>query len=392
MHGKVKNGRKGVVPIIAVAVMVAVAFLTAGIFSAEINKVFSSPAPEDITVQELVLMKHYGYSYFKIKLQSNCDRMLNLRVDLIGEDGTTAATTQGVSLLPRDSVTVSSSGMFGYKFFVGNSYAVKVSGDLGASHVAECKGVEFSRNKLILLAIEEFGGTLQDSGITNSSAVLAGAEETAIRLGIPYEKVTTTARWASILANPPKGAVIINPFGGVTPVPTAGVNSPEAFLRNLSYIVGNYSWTWVHTAGEPFFIISNGQNSTRLNSDKGIQWFFNTSQVTVARSNAPQELQECVLTDSDGNSLRYFLTVTNFRDLPESMRFGYPVVIPPSGYPPTKFIFYEKDTNRNEVQTAATSFCIGSGYYVYWGGPSNLFSEYETGSLSLMLALYTNLR
>ncbi|MDI9609134.1 MAG: hypothetical protein QFX34_02510, partial [Candidatus Verstraetearchaeota archaeon] len=267
-----------------------------------------------------------------------------------------------------------------------------VSGDLGVSYLAECKGVEFSRNKLILLAIEDFGGTLKDSGITNSSALLAGAEDTAIRLGIPYEKVTTMARWTSILANPPQGVVVINPFGSVTPVPTAGVNSPEAFLRNLSYIVGNYSWTWVHVAGEPFFIVSDGQNSIRLNSDKGIQWFFDESQVVVAHSNAPEELQECVLTDSDGNSLRYFLTVTNFRNLPDSMRFGYPVVIPPSGYPPTKFIFYEKDTKNNEVQTAATSFCIGSGYYVYWGGPSDIFSEYETGSLSLMLALYTNLR
>ncbi|MEM2125055.1 MAG: hypothetical protein QXQ53_01495 [Candidatus Methanosuratincola sp.] len=396
MHGKVKNGRKGVVPIIAVAVLVAVAFLTAGIFSAEINKVFSSPTPEDITVQELVLMKHYGYAYFKITLQSNCDRMLSLKVDLIGEDGTTAATIQGVSLSPRGSVTVSSSGMFGYKFFVGNSYAVKVSGDLGVSYVAECKGVEFSRNKLILLAIEDFGGTLKDSGVTNSSAVLAGAEDAAIRLGIPYEKVTTMARWTSILANPPQGVVVINPFGSVTPVPTAGVNNPEAFLRNLSYIVGNYSWTWVHVAGEPFFILSDGNNETRLNSNggpsPGIQWFFNSTHVTVTKSNAPEELQECILTDTDGNSLRYFLTVTNSSDLPEKMSFGYPINVPSSEYPVIKFIFYEKVNKPNEIQTAGTSFFLGSGYYVYWGGPADRFNEYETGGLSLMLALYTNLR
>lgn len=101
MHGKMRKGRKGVVPIIAVAVLVAVAFLTAGIFSAEINRVFSSPTPEDITVQELVLMKHYGYAYFKITLQSNCERALNLDVSLIGEDGTTAATIRGIRLEPR---------------------------------------------------------------------------------------------------------------------------------------------------------------------------------------------------------------------------------------------------------------------------------------------------
>ncbi len=392
MHGKVKKGRKGVVPIIAVAVLVAVAFLTTGIFSAEINKVLSSPAPEDITVQELVLMKHYGYAYFKITLQSNCDRMLSLKVDLIGEDGTAAATIEGVSLAPRGSVTVDSSGIFGNKFFVGNGYAVKVSGDLGVSYLAECKGVEFSRNKLILLAIQELNGTLGGSGVTNSSALLAGAEETAIRLGIPYEKVTTMSRWFSILANPPQGSIVVNPFGSVTPAPSSGVNSPESFLRNLSYIIGNYSWTWIHVAGKPFSIISDGENSRRLTSDSGIEWFFGTSHVVVSRSNAPEELQECVLTDSDGNSLRYFLTVTSFRDLPGSMRFGYPIVIPPSSYPTAKFVFYEKDTNKNEVQTAAASLFIGSGYYVYWGGPSNYFSEYETGSLSLMLALYTNLR
>ncbi|MBC7127960.1 MAG: hypothetical protein H5T32_07110 [Candidatus Methanosuratus sp.] len=392
MHGKMRSCRKGVVPIIAVAVMVAVALLTTGIFSAEINRVFSSPAPEEITVQELVLMKHYGYAYFKITIQSNCDRTLKLNVSLIGEDGAAAATIQDISLAPRGSVTVDTSGMFGYRFFVGNSYAVKVWGDLGVSYLVECKGVEFSRNKLILLTIEGFSDSLESSGVTNSSALLAGAEDTAIRLGIPYEKVTTISRWNSILSNPPRGVVVINPFGGVTPVPTAAVDSPESFIRNLSYVVGNYSWTWVHVAGEPFFILSDGKKSTQLNSDLGIQWFFNTSQVTVAHSNAPEELQECVLTDTHGNSLRYFLTVTSFRDLPETMKFGYPMVLPPSDYPTTKFIFYEKDTTANQVQSAATSFCIGSGYYVYWGGPSDKFNEYETGGLSLMLALYTNLR
>ncbi|MCQ8892978.1 MAG: hypothetical protein NQU41_06320, partial [Candidatus Methanosuratincola sp.] len=315
-----------------------------------------------------------------------------LSVSVIGEDGLPAIRVDSVRVPPRGETTVSSSGLVGSKFFVGNGYAVKVSGgsDIGTSGVVECKGVEFSRNKLIILAIDGFSAIVGYNGVTNSSAIVAGAEDAAIRLGIPYEKVTTMSRWQSILANPMDGIMVINPYGGGTPVPPQGVDSPQQFLRNLSYIIGNHSWTWVHVGGEPFSLLSDGSRKVSLNSDNGIEWFFNTDHVTISSSNAPMELVDCVLTETDGNSLNYFLTVTNFRTLPDEMRFGYPIVLPPSDLPQTKFVFYQK--RDGDSQTAARSFIIGSGYYVHWGGPSNLLSEFETGSLSLMLALYTNLR
>jgi len=396
LHRKVNKGKKGLVPIIAVAVMVAVAFLTVGIFSAEINRVFSSPTPEDISVQELALMKHYGYAYFKVVLQSNSDKVLKLDVRVIGEDGATAAQMLGISLSPMSSVEVGASGMFGNKFFVGNSYAVKVTGDLGLSYMVECKGVEFSRNKLILLAIDDFYVDPGQTKIQNSSAIIAGAEETAIRLGIPYEKVTTISRWDSILSSPQKGLIIINPFGSVTPAPSTAVQNGSAaksFISNLGTLVGDYGWTWVHVGGEAFAQLSNGTVMIKPEGGEGtgIQSFLNSTKVTIPSSNAPMELDEQVLSDTDGNSLMYFLTVTNSTGLlPDKMRFGYPINLASSDLPPTKFVFYEK--KNGDSQTAARSVYVGSGYYVHWGGPADLLNEYDTGSLSLMLALYTNLR
>lgn len=393
MHGQVSRRKdKGIVPILAVAVLMGIAFLTTGIFAVELNRVVYNPVPEDLIIQDAMLMKHYGYASFKVTIRSNTDRELALSVSVIGEDGLPAIRVDSVRVPPRGETTVSSSGLVGSKFFVGNGYAVKVSGgsDIGTSGVVECKGVEFSRNKLIILAIDGFSAIVGYNGVTNSSAIVAGAEDAAIRLGIPYEKVTTMSRWQSILANPMDGIMVINPYGGGTPVPPQGVDSPQQFLRNLSYIIGNHSWTWVHVGGEPFSLLSDGSRKVSLNSDNGIEWFFNTDHVTISSSNAPMELVDCVLTETDGNSLNYFLTVTNFRTLPDEMRFGYPIVLPPSDLPQTKFVFYQK--RDGDSQTAARSFIIGSGYYVHWGGPSNLLSEFETGSLSLMLALYTNLR
>lgn len=390
MHGQVSRGRRGVIPILAVAVLMGIAFLTTGIFAAEVNRIVSNPTPEDVLLQDAVLMKHYGYASFKVKIQSNTDRAITLSVSVIGEDGLPAISISGVQVPPKGEANVTASGMFGHKFFVENSYAIRVSGDLGVSGIVECKGVEFSRNKLLLLAIDGFSGFVGDRGVSNATAIIAGAEDAAIRLGIPYEKVTTFSRWESILSNPPDSVIVINPFGGGTPVPPQGVDNPQAFLRNLSYIVGNHSWTWVHVGGEPFSLLSDGIRKVSLKSDSGIEWFFNSDHVTICSGNAPMELVDCILTETDGNSLNYFLTVTNFTALPEEMRFGYPIVLPPSDLPLTKFVFYQK--RNGDSQTAARSFYMGSGYYVHWGGPSNLLSEYDTGALSLMLALYTNLR
>ncbi|MEN3034803.1 MAG: hypothetical protein ABC537_00740 [Candidatus Methanosuratincola sp.] len=384
--------RKGVIPILAVAVMVSIAFLTTGIFAVELKKVVHSQVPEDLIIQDSMLMKHYGYASFKVTIKSNTDRELVLSVSVIGEDGLPAISLSGVRLSPRGETTIKHSGFFGHKFFVGNGYAIMVYGgsDIGTSGIVECKGVEFSRNKLILLDIDGFSAFIGNNGVQNSSAIIAGAEDAAVNLGIPYEKVTTISRWESILASPIDGAVVINPYGDVTPVSAWGVENKEEFLRNLRYIVGNHSWTWVHVGGVPFSILSDGARKVSLKSNEGIELFFNSNHVTISSSNAPMELVDFVLTDIDGNSLNYFLMVTNFRTLPEEMRFDHPIVLPPSELPQTKFVFYQK--RDGDSQTAARSFCIGSGYYVHWGGPSNLLSEYETGALSLMLALYTNLR
>lgn len=395
MHGQVSRRKdKGIVPILAVAVLMGIAFLTTGIFAVELNRVVYNPAPEDLIIQDPMLMKHYGYASFKVTIRSNTDRELALSVSVIGEDGLPAISVDNVRVPPRGETTVSSSGLIGSKFFVGNGYAIKVSGgsNIGTSGIVECKGVEFSRNKLIIFAIDGFSALVDNKGgVTNSSAIIAGAEDAAIRLGIPYEKVTTISRWQSLMENPVDGIIVINPYGGVTPVPPQWIEIPQQFLSNLSYIVGNHSWTWVHVGGEPFSILSDGVREKFLNpKDIGIMWFFNTDKVTTSSSKAPMELVDCVLTETDGNSLNYFLTVTNFKTLPDEMRFGYTIVLPPSDLPQTKFVFYQK--RDGDSQTAARSFCIGSGYYVYWGGPSNLLSEYETGSLLLMLALYTNLR
>ncbi|MEN3035707.1 MAG: hypothetical protein ABC537_05325, partial [Candidatus Methanosuratincola sp.] len=155
MHGQVSRRRnKGVIPILAVAVLMGIAFLTTGIFAVELNRVVYNPAPEDLIIQDPLLMKHYGYASFEVTIRSNTDRELALSVSVIGENGLPAISVDNVRVPPKGETTIGSSGLMGSKFFVGNSYAIKASGgsDIGTSGVVECKGVEFSRNKLIILA------------------------------------------------------------------------------------------------------------------------------------------------------------------------------------------------------------------------------------------------
>ncbi|MDI9644282.1 MAG: hypothetical protein QFX35_03560 [Candidatus Verstraetearchaeota archaeon] len=398
MPGKVRLFSRGEVPIIAVAMLVAISFVTTGIFSSEVMKVFSSPAPEDISIQEIRLTKHYGYVDLKLTVRSNTERPLSLKVSVIGEENREIPIAQKIQLAPSSSATVRLSGTYGRNFFVGKSYVVKVLGDLDLSYLVECKGVEISNNKIVILAIEGIGAISKGKGIDDSSAVIAGVEDTAEKLGVPYEKVTTMSRWLQIMSGSERGIIVINPYGSVIPAPTSALSNPEAYIRGLGTLVNNRGWTWVHTGGFPFGALSDGitlcsypsGGNKESGDNAGLEAFFNKDHVVTPTSNPPQLLDEEFLTDTDGNSLTYFITVTGMTGLlPSTLRFDCSINLPPSDVPQTKHVFYYKKGEPN--QTGARSFIMGSGYFVFWGGPQS-YSEYNTGCVSLMIALYTNVR
>jgi len=228
---------------------------------------------------------------------------------------------------------------------------------------------------------------------------MQGVLDTADRLGCPVTLVTTMAQWESVLANPPLGAITVNPFGGAVPAPAWAVQdeaSAEAYIRLLSETVSTYSWTWLHLGGYPFSSVTNGTASVDIGND-GAEWFFDVSRIK-AHGRGIESLDENLLTEDDGVSLNHFLSVTGNDALPDNLWFDYGIILPASDPLETKFTFYINPSGVS--QTGAMSFYLGAGYYVHWGAPiytqghseSSRLSDYESASYALMVALYTMMR
>lgn len=233
----------------------------------------------------------------------------------------------------------------------------------------------------------------------NPSQTIQGVIDTADNLGCPAILVTTMVQWESLLANPPLGAIIVNPFGGAVPAPAWALQdeaSSEAYIRLLSEVVSTYSWTWLHLGGYPFSSVTNGTNTVDIGNE-GAEWFFNVSRIK-AHGRGIELLDENLLTEDDGVSLNHFLSVTGNNALPNNLWFDYGIILPASDTPKTKFTFYMNPGGVS--QTGAMSFYLGAGYYVHWGAPiyaqghsgGSRVSDYESASYALMVALYTTMR
>jgi len=253
--------------------------------------------------------------------------------------------------------------------------------------------------------LDIIGGTAVEGGEYEVETSIApipsmqGALDTAERLGSPITLVTTLEQWDAILANPPLGAIVVNPFGGAVPASSWAVEdeaSAESYIRMLSEMVRTYSWTWVHLGGYPFSSVTNGTDTVDVGND-GAEWFFDVSRIN-AHGRGIESLEENLLTDDDGVSLNHFLSVTGNEALPGNLWFDYGIVLPSSETPDTKFTFYMNPGGVS--QAGAMSFYLGAGYYVHWGAPiytqghsdGSQVSDYDSASYALMVALYTVMR
>ncbi len=384
---------KGIAPIIAVLLMATLSIAASSLYYVEISKVMANPAPVDVSVNDMLLTKHYGYAYFSISMTSNVRDDLSLNISVIGENGDIAWTIDDVSLPAMGNMVVNDSGHYGSNFFVAKSYVVKIEGDLNLAYTVECTGVQASTGKLFILAIT----CLQHDGEIDPDATVAGLVDTAYDLGCPVKIVTTIDEWESILLDPPQGAIVTNPYGGVLPAPDWALQnaaSAEEYLKQLGAIVGTNGWTWLHTGGYPFQTISNVSDTTIVGKD-GIAYFFNVTGV-VTKGGGVSELDADFLTDDDGVNLNYFFSVTGRDPLPTKLWFDHSIVLPSSELPETKFTFYMSPSATS--QSGAISLYEGGGYYVHWGGPisksgdGQAYSDYDCASIGLMMSLYTMMR
>lgn len=384
---------KGIAPIIAVLLMATLSIVASSLYYVEISKVMMNPAPADISVNDMLLAKHYGYAYFSISMTSNVRENIDLNISVMGENGETAWVIDGVCLPALGSITINDSGHYGSHFFVAKSYVVKIEGDLSLAYTVECAGVQASTGKLFILAIDG----LPADGEIDPIATANGLIDTAYELGCPVKIVTTIDEWESILQDPPQGAIVANPYGGVLPAPDWAMKdaaSAEAYLKQLGAIVGANGWAWLHTGGYPFQTISNVSKSTIVGKD-GISYFFNVTGVQI-KGGGVSEIDADFLTNDDGVNLNYFFSVTDRDPLPSKLWFDYSVVIPSSELPATKFTFYASPSDTS--QSGAISLYEGGGYYIHWGGPikrsgdGQTYSEYDCASIGLMMALYTTMR
>ncbi len=366
--------------------MIAAALFACGVFYTEITAVAGAPSPDDLALTDMVLSKHYGHSYFNAILKSSSPEPLVVNISVIGEDGAAALTFTDVLLVPKGEAELVAEGSLGCAFTVGDTYTIKVTGDRGGALQIVCKGVEAYHGKMILFNLPGMGST-----VINYSEVERGVIDTATKLGLMYQSITSMEEWAAILANPEEGLIIVNPYGNTVPAPTEALSNPQSFITGLGETVSENGWTWVHVGGMPFQKLSDGTSTVQIENGQGIQWFFGSDKVNVNGGDGQEFLQD--LTDDDGTSLNYFLEVSGFEPnpLPQKMKFDYAIVTAASELPETKYTFYK---SPGQSHAGARSFYVGDdgGYYIHWGAPTNNFDSYQSGAISLMLALYTNTR
>jgi len=154
---------------LAVATVIMVAISSAGVLSNQVSSILRNSNIEDVKFADVVLMKHYGYTYFKGTLKSNADVPLTPNVSVVGEDGKTVMTFPNTYIAPKGEVTLSTEGWAGGNFTVGSDYLVKVTQDRCTAMQTNCKGVEISGGSLILLQIPGISESIPDppsGGIT----------------------------------------------------------------------------------------------------------------------------------------------------------------------------------------------------------------------------------
>ena len=408
-HITLMNIRIAISPIVIAVVLTAIVVAVASIYYAQLTSL-SHLSASALEIVDAKLIKHYGYVRLILKVYNGNDNSVDIVTKLYTEFKETISKIDKIP--PKTTKTIIIEGRYGHKFLVGKKYIVEVMGLRGGDSDitdVECKGIQLFNGQVLILApttmlhiipnMHEYG---HGGSITNVSEVVSGILEIVEELGVPTRVIDNLEDWKYIVEHPAeyKNAMVINPFGGIVPVPTEYLDSEEEIYEFIEKIGNNtrrYGWIWTHTTGYPFYYASDGSKGVPLYKRNGIGFrkFLGIEKKWSLVCHGISDEQHYMQTGTYGiPDLRTWikeLGYSNIADkITDTMRIRYSLKLRriPQEWINT-LIYLKEHGNQGERRSGALVLNLGKGLYVHWGSPYFIqFSDKELGELALLTALY----
>ena len=354
-----------------------------------------------IEIIDAKLIKQYGNLYAYIVLYNSGETSVKVKMILHGESNN--FSSEYTVIAPRDTSRINIIGTYGYDFIVGEDYVIEIAGDVSASIIVKCSGLELTNSPIYIFAPSMLTLDLlqkphsKEGSIENVSEVVNGILETARKLGIVVKTITSLDEWLELVLNPKDNVIVINPFGEFIPIPQEYFNDTEKMLEFITMLHNNirdHGWVWVHLSGYPLYYgISDSDYETIRN--EGFEYLlFGSENMSVVSSGG--SVQDYVQESEEDNTSRTvefksWLKTYGFSDLSTKlanrMKFHHSIVLSTGVEDMVALRFY---TNPGGSQSGACVLRIGKGLYVHWGSPTDpQFSDKELGTLGLLLTIYS---
>ncbi|WFO74912.1 hypothetical protein J4526_07520 [Desulfurococcaceae archaeon MEX13E-LK6-19] len=362
----------------------------------------SIPNEESIELVDAKLVKQYSNIYAHIVLYNNGRTSIRVKMVLHGE--TSIFSSEYSVIAPGDISRIYIVGSYGYDFIVGEDYVIEIVGDINFSVIVKCSGFELIHKPMYIFAptilLQDFAqlNLSKKGSIENVSEVVNGILEASRKLGIVVKTISSMDEWLELVLNPRDDVIIINPFGGLIPVPREYFNDTEKVLEFIELLHNNirdYGWIWVHLSGYPLYYAVCDDDIIEIGIE-GFEYllFGSRGRGTAIVGSSIQEYDDVENRTSDIVNFKSWLNTYGFnnisRKLVDNMRITYSVFLKKRGIESmvvTKFY-----TDRSETRSGACILRIGKGLYIHWGSPTDPpFSDKELGTLGLLLAVYSTM-
>jgi len=402
---------RGLSPVVVAIVLSVVVIVIASVYYAELST-FSKMSVGGIEIVDAKLVKHYGYARLLIKVYNNEEKPIEIEVKIETEQKDYLTKRQEIP--PRKTTMIKIEGKYGYKFRVSKEYLTQVIDAKGNTLdiiEVECSGIELINNKVLILAsttmlnmipsqLGDYGGSIYNVSIFISSIINVAKD-----LGIVFDIVEDLSEWKDIVENPHNygDVIIINPFGGVIPIPTEYIDSEEKIYEFIEKIGNNtrrYGWIWTHITGYPFYYVTNGSTVVRIQSS-GIEQFFGAKNIITSGGGIQYyiytETDEQYL-ESEAIDLKTWIVRQGYVDIANKlndsihMKFSFILNHIPQEW--ISKVIYGKEAGANDPgpTSGALILRLGNGLYIHWGTAyyknSNLFNDEELGKLAILSTIY----
>jgi len=393
--------RKAVSPVIIAITLTAIVIAVASIYYAQIASL-SQFSASTLEIVDAKLVKHYGYVRLVLKVYNGNDYPVDIVTKLYTEFKEVISKIETIP--PKTTKTIIIEGKYGCKFLVGKKYVVEIvelkNGGSNAVGV-ECTGIQLFNGKVLILApttmlhIEprHVHGKDKAGSMENVSKVVDGILEIVEDLGILTKVINNLEDWKYIVEHPTeyRNVMIINPFGGIVPIPTEYIGNPYEFIEKIGENVREYGWIWSHITGYPFYYASDGNAMVMLHKF-GIKHFLGI------------EKNWCIITCGGGKQYYVYPSTAEIPDLRTWLsNLGYSEIANKlTDFMHIRFSLITHHVPQEWINRLFYTRCdklsgsfvlnLGKGLYVHWGSPYFLqFSDEELGKLALLTALYAEL-